>query len=58
VQNWVESSGADFVTVAAKLFQHAQTEDRFLASVMEHVQADQPGVKIAIVAFGHPFRLT
>jgi hypothetical protein len=41
--------------MACKLFDHAQAEDRLLASVMKNVKADQPGIEISV--FDHPIRL-
>ena len=33
-----------------QLLDHAQTEDRLLDGVMQHVQPDQAGVEVAVLA--------
>jgi hypothetical protein len=48
MQQGVESSRADTVSMPAELFHHAQTKDGFFHRVMEHVQANQTRVQVAV----------
>jgi hypothetical protein len=49
VQQRIECSGAQTVTMAAKFFDHGQPEEFLLAGVMKDVQADEPRIKVLVV---------
>ncbi len=42
VQKRIKRSSADLVTVAAKLFDHAEAKDWFFSSMMENMKTNQP----------------
>jgi hypothetical protein len=50
VQDWVQSSRTDPISVPCKLLDHAEAENRFLGRVMQDVEADKAGVQVAVVA--------
>jgi hypothetical protein len=49
MQQGIKGSRADAIAVARQFLHHSHTEDGLADGVMEHVQADQAGVKIAVV---------
>jgi hypothetical protein len=50
VQQRVERSGTQFVAVPGELFDHPQTENRTLASVIQDVDADQARIEFLIAS--------
>src|SRR5690349_8808891 len=48
VQDWVERSGADAISVPRQLLEHAESEDRFFDGMVQNVQPDQSRVKLAV----------
>jgi hypothetical protein len=49
VQDWVQRTGADPISMPSEFFEHPQTKDRLLSGVMEDVQAYQAGIQIAVI---------
>ena len=48
MQEWIESSETDPITVPRQLLGHFESEDGPFHGMMQNVQADQAGVKIAV----------
>src|ERR1035437_7106162 len=48
VEQRIQTARADAVAVPPQFFDHAEPENGLLRGVMQDVQADQPGVKIAV----------
>jgi hypothetical protein len=57
VQDRVERTRSDAVTVAAQLFDHFQPENRFLCGVIKNVQPDEPAVEVFEQWIGHGLQL-
>ena len=49
VQERVEGSGADAVSVVGELIHHGEAEDRLVRGVGEHVDADETEVEFALM---------
>ena len=49
MQDRVKRASADSVTVASELFSNREAENRLPDSVMKDMQANQAGIKIAVV---------
>src|ERR1035438_4561825 len=52
VQQGVEGTGADAITVAGQFLHHAEPEGRLFGCVVQHMQADQAGVEIPVLTGG------
>lgn len=48
LQQRIQTSGTDAVTVMSKLLDHAEAENRPFNRMVENVQADKPRIKITI----------
>ncbi len=49
VQDWIDGSGTEAITVASQLLDHLQSKDRLAARVMQNVEGDQPAEQAVIV---------
>ena len=45
----IEGAGTDVISVVRQFFHHSEAEDGLMGSVDEHVDADQPMVKFALM---------
>src|SRR5690348_115607 len=48
VQQWVERSRADAVTMANEFFHHSQAKDGLVQRVHQHVDPDEPGKQVTL----------
>jgi hypothetical protein len=48
VQDRVKRAGAELVTVPSQFLDHGEAIHRFLDRMMEHMEPNQAGVKIAV----------
>gem|GEM_PF-4950245 len=48
MQQWIKCAGPDAIAMASKLFNHPQAKHRPHRRVVQHVKANEPGIKIMI----------